>query len=67
MSPSASGRLHVRVISPIEVGFDGDAESLVAPAYDGLVGILPGHAPMTVLLGSGDLRVRAAGGEEHRR
>jgi F-type H+-transporting ATPase subunit epsilon len=55
--------MHVRVISPERVGFDGDAVSLVAPAYDGWVGILRGHAPMTVLLGEGELRVRSSGGE----
>ncbi|MDP2479709.1 MAG: hypothetical protein Q8W51_11360 [Candidatus Palauibacterales bacterium] len=55
--------MHVRVISPERVGFDGDAVSLVAPAYDGRVGILRGHAPMTILLGEGELRVRGPGGE----
>ena len=63
MSPSGSGSMHVRVISPERMGFDGDAVSLVAPAYDGLVGILRGHAPMTVLLGVGALRVRSPEGE----
>ena len=50
--------MHVTVISPERTVFDGDAESLVAPAFDGLVGILPGHAPFLTLLGSGRLRVR---------
>lgn len=50
--------MHVRVISPQRVGFDGEAVSLVAPAFDGQLGILRGHAPMTVLLGTGQLRVR---------
>ena len=30
----------------------------MATAYDGEVGILPGHAPMMVVLGIGELRVR---------
>lgn len=50
--------MHVTVISPERTVFDGDAESLVAPAFDGLVGILPGHAPFLTLLGTGRLRVR---------
>jgi len=58
--------LHVRVISPDRVGYEGDVVSLVAPAHDGEVGILRGHAPMTVLLGSGELRLRTAGGEVER-
>ncbi len=46
------------VLSPEQTVFDGDADGLVAPAFDGLVGILPGHAPFLTLLGAGALRVR---------
>jgi F-type H+-transporting ATPase subunit epsilon len=38
--------------------FDGDADAVTAPAFDGEVGILPGHAPFMTLLGKGRLRVR---------
>ncbi|HEY8367990.1 MAG TPA: F0F1 ATP synthase subunit epsilon, partial [Thermodesulfobacteriota bacterium] len=34
------------------------ADMVVAPAWDGEVGILRGHAPFMVLLGEGDLRIR---------
>ena len=37
--------------------FEGTARSLVAPAWDGLVGILPGHAPLLTLLGTGRLEI----------
>jgi F-type H+-transporting ATPase subunit epsilon len=57
--------LRVSVISPTTVGFVGRGASVVAPAWDGLLGILYGHAPMMVLLGEGALVVRD-GGEEHR-
>jgi F-type H+-transporting ATPase subunit epsilon len=57
--------LKVSVISPEAVLFEGDAESVVAPAYDGQVGILTGHAPMVTLLGRGELRV--GGGPAARR
>lgn len=50
--------MQVTVISPERTVFDGEAESVVAPAFDGLVGILPGHAPFLTLLGVGRLRVR---------
>ena len=53
--------MKVTVISPERTLFDGEAESLVAPAFDGLVGILPGHAPFLTLLGEGHLRVRQGG------
>jgi len=49
--------LKVSVISPERTLFDGTVDSVVAPAFDGEVGILPGHAPMMTLLGKGSLRL----------
>ena len=49
--------LHVSVISPEALLFEGDAQSVVATAFDGEVGILTGHAPMVTLLGTGKVRV----------
>jgi F-type H+-transporting ATPase subunit epsilon len=57
-----SDDLQVSVIAPDRVGYEGPAESVVAPAHDGQLGILAGHAPMTVLLGEGELRVRSDDG-----
>ena len=57
-------RLTVTVISPERTIYEGEADIVVAPAWDGEVGILRGHAPMVVLLGEGDLRVRRDGVEE---
>lgn len=60
-----AGSLNVRLVSPQETVFEGTAASLVAPAWDGKVGILPGHAPMITLLGAGDLTLTLPdGGEE---
>jgi F-type H+-transporting ATPase subunit epsilon len=50
--------MRVTVISPETSLFDGEAEAVVAPAYDGQVGILANHAPFMTLLGSGVLTVR---------
>lgn len=55
--------LKVSVISPEAILFEGDVDSVVAPAYDGEVGILQHHAPMVTLLGSGDLRLRGGGSD----
>ena len=54
--------LKVSVISPESVLFEGETDSVVAPAYDGEVGILTGHAPLMALLGEGQLRLGAASG-----
>ena len=53
--------LTVSVISPEAVLFEGTTDSVVAPAFDGQVGILTGHAPMVTLLGNGELRLGAEG------
>jgi F-type H+-transporting ATPase subunit epsilon len=53
--------LNVSVISPEAVLYEGQTDSVIAPAWDGQVGILTGHAPMMALLGKGVLRVGAAG------
>ena len=59
--------LKVSVISPEQVLYEGDADSVVAPAFDGEVGILTGHAPMMTLLGRGMLRLGGgAGGRQFR-
>ena len=55
--------LTVSVISPEAVLFEGTTESVVAPAFDGEVGILTGHAPMMTLLGRGELRLGSGGGQ----
>jgi F-type H+-transporting ATPase subunit epsilon len=49
--------LNVSVISPEAVLYQGTTDSVVAPAFDGEVGILTGHAPMMTLLGKGVLRL----------
>jgi F-type H+-transporting ATPase subunit epsilon len=56
--------MRVTVISPESASFDGTASSVVAPAFDGEVGILPRHAPFMTLLGEGPLVIRTASGEE---
>ena len=45
--------------------FDGEADAVVAPAFDGQVGILPNHAPFMTLLGEGTLMVRRADTVSH--
>lgn len=57
--------LRVVVISPEAVVYEGEADGVVAPAWDGEIGILRGHAPLMALLGSGHLRVNRGGTSEH--
>jgi F-type H+-transporting ATPase subunit epsilon len=56
--------MKVAIISPERTVFEGDADMVVAPAWDGEVGVLRGHAPMLVLLGAGEMRVTSGGTEQ---
>ena len=58
--------LQVRVVSPETVVFEGPSAGVVAPAWDGQVGILSGHAPLVTLLGKGALDIDVPGGGSHR-
>lgn len=55
--------LKVFVISPESILYEGEARMVVAPAYDGEVGILENHAPMMTLLGKGELRLSGSGSD----
>lgn len=50
--------MRVTIISPEQAVYDGEATAVIAPAFDGEVGILPRHAPFMTLLGEGRLLVR---------
>ena len=54
--------MRVSVISAERAVFEGEADSVVAPAYDGLLGILPRHAPFMTLLGKGIVKISGSGG-----
>jgi F-type H+-transporting ATPase subunit epsilon len=58
---AGTGALHVSVLSPEQTVYEGDADQVVAPAYDGELGILRGHAPLMALLGTGRLRITSGG------
>ena len=66
-APAEAGRatgLQVVVISPERIVFDGNVETVVAPAWNGYLGILRGHAPLMALLGTGELRVGSGAAAE---
>jgi F-type H+-transporting ATPase subunit epsilon len=59
-----AGELTLRVITPDRIAVDATAESIRFPAADGLMGVLPRHAPMVAALDAGVLMYRS-GGREH--
>ena len=61
---AGGGVMRVTVISPEASMFDGEADAVVVPAFDGQVGILPNHAPFMTPLGKGLLTVKHHGKAE---
>jgi len=64
VSEPPRGEMRVLVVTPERALFEGPASAVVAPAFDGLVGILPRHAPFLTLLGTGSLTIRSGAGEQ---
>ena len=49
--------MRISVLSPEQTVYEGEATSVVAPAWNGQIGILRNHAPLMALLGDGVLRI----------
>lgn len=58
-----SDALNVSVISSERILYEGAATSVVVPAHNGELGILPAHAPLMTLLGRGTLKVETSEGD----
>jgi len=54
--------IHMTIVTPAERAFEGDAVSIVVPAFDGEMGVMANHAAIISLLGHGELRHTDAGG-----
>ncbi|ROR73797.1 F0F1 ATP synthase subunit epsilon [Bogoriella caseilytica] len=55
--------LTVDVVIPTAQLFSGPAESVVAPAIDGSIGILARHEPTLTLLSPGEVKITTAAGQ----
>jgi F-type H+-transporting ATPase subunit epsilon len=53
----------LQVVTPEKIIFDGMLISLVLPAVDGLMGVLPNHAPIVAALATGPLTARTESGQ----
>ena len=51
-------KLHVGILTVEGVRFDGEADFVVAPGWDGELGILPRHIPLLTPLKAGAVKVR---------
>jgi F-type H+-transporting ATPase subunit epsilon len=53
----------VRIVAPDRIVFEGEATAVVAPAWDGRIGVLGAHAPEITLLGVGALDIDLPAGK----
>ncbi len=57
--------LSVEVVTGERVVYENDdASMVVAPGFEGTLGILPNHAPLVTLLKEGELRIKSGGDED---
>jgi F-type H+-transporting ATPase subunit epsilon len=60
-----ASKLRLEIVAPDRRLFDADVDEVQAPAADGYMGVLPGHAPLLTQLGSGVLTFRQEGRERY--
>lgn len=53
------------VITPEQVAFEGEADSITVPSLNGQLTILPHHEPLIALLASGEMTVVQSVGRRH--
>ena len=61
---STGEKLRLVIVTPERTLFDEPVSALRFPLYDGDIGVLPGRLPLIGRLGSGELKVTTASGEQ---
>ena len=56
--------MHVEVVTAERELYNGEADELIAPGTEGMLGILPRHAALLTTLKPGALRIKLNGAEE---
>jgi len=56
--------LHLEIVTPERLAFEGDVDAVICPGIEGELGILPHHAPLLTTLAYGELRIRTGGQTE---
>lgn len=54
----------LKVITPTQVVFEGEVESVTASTIDGSIGILAGHIELFTILAAGDVKYESKGSKE---
>ena len=59
MSQDVPSSLRLRVITSRSLLTDADVDEVTIPGLDGYLGVLPGHRPLVMALGSGLVKYRS--------
>lgn len=57
--------MHLQIITPEKIVFDGDVDGLTLPAMTGELTILPGHVPLITPLRSGEIMLHHGNDRQH--
>lgn len=57
-------KIRLQITTPQKPVLDKEVDFVVLPAYEGEMGVLPGHAPYVAILNFGELRYTIEGQEE---
>lgn len=55
----------LEIVTPERIVFAEDVEGLVAPAHEGYLGVLAGHAPLLCTLQPGEIKVQSVKGDKY--
>ena len=55
--------MKLKIVTPNELFFEGEVEHVMAPGYEGYLGVLQNHAPFVTPITKGNLIYRENGGK----
>jgi F-type H+-transporting ATPase subunit epsilon len=58
-------KLHLEIVTPDKLSFEGDVDSVVIPGSEGELGILPMHIPLMTQIKPGELAISRDGKREY--
>ena len=57
--------LHLEIVTPEKLAYSSDVESVVIPAVEGEMGVLPQHIPLMTQIHAGELVISKGGKKEY--
>ena len=58
-------KLHLEIVTPDKVSFQGDVDSVVIPGSEGELGVLPQHIPLMTQIKPGELVITVDGKKDY--